>query len=309
MEFSDEISILKKIIYKLEQENSELKKGYLEVMQGEGWVEVPALGHPIHPGMLYVCRSESFRPESLWASDSVVYGKISLPIPTTETQYLNHSLLYDVNPCSYLTLHYKRTTRLDLQTPSLLEKQIHPEVIQQQTATHAVIAVTYGAQAFLVLKGFSSRKRRELVKMLKNMIPTCSAEDGAPELLVPEHPKNYFPGLYCAYYGDLEAEKVVRGYRQIVDLWKSLPEQLVPSGEKAGPLKENDPDTGIVVCFTLTSLGETDLCLSSLTQYLQSLQKQTQTRPTHLYQNTQLPWFKSEENKNRVGKLSQSFRS
>lgn len=58
------------------------------------------------------------------------------------SEYLNHPLLYHANPCSYATLHYKRTSRPDRLTPSLLEKQIHPEVIQQQTATHADMAVT-----------------------------------------------------------------------------------------------------------------------------------------------------------------------
>lgn len=43
-------------------------------------------------------------------------------------------------------------TDQDQLTPSLLEKVTRTEVIQQQTATHMVMAVTYGTQTFLVFK-------------------------------------------------------------------------------------------------------------------------------------------------------------
>uniref|UniRef100_A0A4W5QKZ5 B30.2/SPRY domain-containing protein n=1 Tax=Hucho hucho TaxID=62062 RepID=A0A4W5QKZ5_9TELE len=417
-----------------------------------GWVEVPALGRPIHPGMLY--------DYSLCDSDNKIKGKISLLFQSTETkvietdslqerfralgldqpirtsflsglvevggaaEYLNHPLLHKGD---YVTLHYKRTTRLDQLTSFLLEKVRRPEVIQQQTATHVVMAVTYGTQAFIVCKTNRTWTMSKVINKLQKMIQLLTAEDGAAKLAKSS-------GLTCTYYGDLETN---RGDREIPDLCESFPKLLGPSGEKAVPLRVwlcplknlhpaatcvreisedlqsreeivkhewvskvqdlkdklinfidliqqyqtqlqklmgrvlvsvrsgvqeekaveeemkghdlspfrmeatgqwlddkqaelkflesldskirskmvstdqlqkviSNSKTDTVVCFTLTSLGETDLYLSSLKQHLDSLQTYSQTRPGHRYQHTQ-PWFKSEENKERVTTAARTF--
>uniref|UniRef100_A0A4W5QW00 B30.2/SPRY domain-containing protein n=1 Tax=Hucho hucho TaxID=62062 RepID=A0A4W5QW00_9TELE len=410
--------------------------------------QVPALGRPIHPGMLYDCCSESFAPDSLCDSDNKIKGKISLLFQSTETkvietdslqerfralgldqpirtsflsglvevggaaEYLNHPLLHKGD---YVTLHYKRTTRLDQLTSFLLEKVRRPEVIQQQTATHVVMAVTYGTQAFIVCKTNRTWTMSKVINKLQKMIQLLTAEDGAAKLAKSS-------GLTCTYYGDLETN---RGDREIPDLCESFPKLLGPSGEKAVPLRVwlcplknlhpaatcvreisedlhkvqdlkdklinfidliqqyqtqlqklmgrvlvsvrsgvqeekaveeemkghdlspfrmeatgqwlddkqaelkflesldskirskmvstdqlqkviSNSKTDTVVCFTLTSLGETDLYLSSLKQHLDSLQTYSQTRPGHRYQHTQ-PWFKSEENKERVTTAARTF--
>uniref|UniRef100_A0A673XQQ0 B30.2/SPRY domain-containing protein n=1 Tax=Salmo trutta TaxID=8032 RepID=A0A673XQQ0_SALTR len=422
-----------------------------------GWVEVPALGRPIHPGMLYDCCSESFTP-----GNSTFNGMdenninerfralgLDQPIRTSflsglvevrgAAEYLNHPLLHKGD---YVTLHYKRTTRLDQLTSFLLEKVRRPEVIQQQTATHVVMAVTYGTQAFIVCKTNRTWTTSKVINKLKKMIQLLTAEDGAAQLAKSS-------GLTCTYYGDLETN---RGDREITDLCESFPKLLGPSGEKAVPLRVwlcplknlhpaatsvremsedlqsrveremehyrcigtrceeivkhewvskvqdlkdklihfidliqeylaqlqklmgrvlvsvrsgvqeekaveeemkghdlspfrmeatgqwlddkqaelkflesldskirskmvstdqlqkviSNSKTDTVVCFTLTSLGETDLYLSSLKQHLDSLQTYSHTRPGHRYQHTQ-PWFKSEENKERVTTAARAF--
>ncbi|KAK6316423.1 hypothetical protein J4Q44_G00139470 [Coregonus suidteri] len=458
----------------LQQKAAETERGNLENITA-GWIEVPALGRPIHPGMLYDCCSESFTPDSLCDSDNMIKGKISLPLPSTlikviETdslqerfraleldqpirtsflsglvevggaaEYLNHPLLHKGD---YVTLHYKRTTRLDQLTSFLLEKVTRPEVIQQQTATHVVTAVTYGTQAFIVCKTNRTWTMTKVINKLKKMIQLLTAEDGAAKLAKSS-------GLSCTYYGDLETN---RSDREITDLCESLSKLLGPSGEKAVPLRvwlcplnnlhpaaacargisedlqsrvervmehcrctgtrceeiikhewvskvqdlkdklihfidllqqyqvqlqklmgrvlvsvrsgvqeekdveeemkghdlspfrveatgqwlddkqaelkflesldskirskmistdqlhkvTNNSKTDTVVCFTLTSQGETDLYLSSLKQHLDSLQTHTRTKPGHPYQHTQ-PWFKSEENKERVTTAARAF--
>ncbi|XP_041755249.1 verrucotoxin subunit beta-like [Coregonus clupeaformis] len=425
--------------------------------------------------MLYDCCSESFTPDSLCDSDNMIKGKISLPLPSTlikviETdslqerfraleldqpirtsflsglvevggaaEYLNHPLLHKGD---YVTLHYKRTTRLDQLTSFLLEKVTRPEVIQQQTATHVVMAVTYGTQAFIVCKTNRTWTMTKVINKLKKMIQLLTAEDGTAKLAKSS-------GLSCTYYGDFETN---RSDREITDLCESLSKLLGPSGEKAVPLRvwlcplnnlhpaaacargisedlqsrvervmehcrctgtrcekiikhewvskvqdlkdklihfidllqqyqvqlqklmgrvlvsvrsgvqeekdveeemkghdlspfrveatgqwlddkqaelkflesldskirskmistdqlhkvTNNSKTDTVVCFTLTSQGETDLYLSSLKQHLDSLQTHTRTRPGHPYQHTQ-PWFKSEENKERVTMAARAF--
>eukprot|EP00063_Salmo_salar_P025243 XP_014000078.1 PREDICTED: uncharacterized protein LOC106571461 isoform X1 [Salmo salar] len=501
MKMGEEDSELKKIISELKKENSVLKQEAIEKQRMDtinklrsdlqqkaaetergnlenitaGWVEVPALGRPIHPGMLYDCCSESFTPDVLCDSDNKIKGKISLPFPFTETkvietdslqerfralgldqpirtsflsglvevrgaaEYLNHPLLHKGD---YVTLHYKRTTRLDQLTSFLLEKVRRPEVIQQQTATHVVMAVTYGTQAFIVCKTNRTWTTSKVINKLKKMIQLLTAEDEAAQLAKSS-------GLTCTYYGDLETN---RGDREITDLCKSFPKLLGPSGEKAVPLRVwlcplknlhpaatcvremsedlqsrveremehyrcigtrceeivkhewvskvqdlkdklihfidliqqylaqlqklmgrvlvsvrsgvqeekaveeemighdlspfrmeatgqwlddkqaelkflesldskirskmvstdqlqkviSNSKTDTVVCFTLTSLGETDQYLSSLKQHLDSLQTYSHTRPGHRYQHTQ-PWFKSEENKERVTTAARAF--
>uniref|UniRef100_A0A673XSY6 B30.2/SPRY domain-containing protein n=1 Tax=Salmo trutta TaxID=8032 RepID=A0A673XSY6_SALTR len=426
---------------------------------------VPALGRPIHPGMLYDCCSESFTPGNstfngmdenninVIETDSLQerFRALGLdqPIRTSflsglvevrgAAEYLNHPLLHKGD---YVTLHYKRTTRLDQLTSFLLEKVRRPEVIQQQTATHVVMAVTYGTQAFIVCKTNRTWTTSKVINKLKKMIQLLTAEDGAAQLAKSS-------GLTCTYYGDLETN---RGDREITDLCESFPKLLGPSGEKAVPLRVwlcplknlhpaatsvremsedlqsrveremehyrcigtrceeivkhewvskvqdlkdklihfidliqeylaqlqklmgrvlvsvrsgvqeekaveeemkghdlspfrmeatgqwlddkqaelkflesldskirskmvstdqlqkviSNSKTDTVVCFTLTSLGETDLYLSSLKQHLDSLQTYSHTRPGHRYQHTQ-PWFKSEENKERVTTAARAF--
>uniref|UniRef100_A0A8C7L6T5 B30.2/SPRY domain-containing protein n=1 Tax=Oncorhynchus kisutch TaxID=8019 RepID=A0A8C7L6T5_ONCKI len=247
--------------------------------------QVPALGRPIHPGMLYDCCSESFTPDFLCDSDNKIKRKISLPFPFTETkvietdslqerfralgldqpirtsflsglvdvggaaEYLNHPLLHKGD---YVTLHYKRTTRLDQLTFFLLEKVRCPEVIQQQTSTHMVMAVTYGTQAFIVCKTNRTWTMSKVINKLKKMIQLLTAEDGAAQLATSS-------GLTCTYYGDLETN---RGDREITDLSESFPKLLGLSGEKAVPLR-------VWLC-PLKNLYPAATCVREISEDLQS---------------------------------------
>lgn len=66
----------------------------------------------------------------------------------------------------------------------------------------------------------------------------------------------------------------------------------------------SDPETDTVMCFTLTSLGET--CMSPpWTIFTPSLQTDTQTRPDQPYQHPQL-WFTS-INKRSVPNITKYF--
>uniref|UniRef100_A0A8C7L8M3 Fibronectin type-III domain-containing protein n=1 Tax=Oncorhynchus kisutch TaxID=8019 RepID=A0A8C7L8M3_ONCKI len=239
------------------------------------WVEVPALGRPIHPGMLYDCCSESFTPGNstfngmdenninVIETDSLQerFRALGLdqPIRTSflsglvdvggAAEYLNHPLLHKGD---YVTLHYKRTTRLDQLTFFLLEKVRCPEVIQQQTSTHMVMAVTYGTQAFIVCKTNRTWTMSKVINKLKKMIQLLTAEDGAAQLATSS-------GLTCTYYGDLETN---RGDREITDLSESFPKLLGLSGEKAVPLR-------VWLC-PLKNLYPAATCVREISEDLQS---------------------------------------
>uniref|UniRef100_A0A8C7L6J0 B30.2/SPRY domain-containing protein n=1 Tax=Oncorhynchus kisutch TaxID=8019 RepID=A0A8C7L6J0_ONCKI len=240
---------------------------------------VPALGRPIHPGMLYDCCSESFTPGNSTFKDSGMdennintkvietdslqerFRALGLdqPIRTSflsglvdvggAAEYLNHPLLHKGD---YVTLHYKRTTRLDQLTFFLLEKVRCPEVIQQQTSTHMVMAVTYGTQAFIVCKTNRTWTMSKVINKLKKMIQLLTAEDGAAQLATSS-------GLTCTYYGDLETN---RGDREITDLSESFPKLLGLSGEKAVPLR-------VWLC-PLKNLYPAATCVREISEDLQS---------------------------------------
>ncbi|KAI2644154.1 Neoverrucotoxin subunit beta [Labeo rohita] len=148
-------------------------------------MEVAALGRPLFPGMLYDRRNDSFIPGvTLWDKKSLSEDLDSHPQPQTNVKFSgsdslsNKFSLLDVSASlktsflaglmevggsgkflhdtksskqqSRVTMFYSETTRYEQLTMSQLGRFTYPEVFDQKTATHVVVAVLYGAQAIMV---------------------------------------------------------------------------------------------------------------------------------------------------------------
>ncbi|XP_048367823.1 stonustoxin subunit alpha-like isoform X1 [Sphaerodactylus townsendi] len=171
--------------------------------------EVPALGRPLHLGMLYDRRSDTFVPGmTLWDPEILQKHVLMKPQPKTEFQVLasdnyDHlasalhltlplraSLLgghVDLNgPARYLkdtkksknqvrvVLHSSITTRFEELTMTHLGPQnvTYPGVFDRGEATHVVTAVLYGAQAFFVFdrEVASVENKDEIEKDLRSSV-------------------------------------------------------------------------------------------------------------------------------------------
>ncbi|KAG9342065.1 hypothetical protein JZ751_017062 [Albula glossodonta] len=154
-------------------------------------IEVAALGRPLHPGMLYDCRSDTFTPGvSLWDEAAIKRDMSVKPQPRSSFHFTafdslsEKANLLDVSAslkasflgglvevggsASYLndrassmhqcrvTMQYKQTTEFKQLTMTQLGKVTYPQVFDQKTATHVVTAVLYGAEAFMVFDQMAS---------------------------------------------------------------------------------------------------------------------------------------------------------
>ncbi|XP_062865177.1 uncharacterized protein si:ch211-281l24.3 [Trichomycterus rosablanca] len=175
-------------------------------------VEVAALGRQLDLGILYDCRSDSFSPDDfLWDNDTVTSVKLSIPQFYSDERILEGDTLHDrlsaleltvplrasvisglaevSGAAAFLkhpnqlqlqervTLHFRTSTRLDMLSHKLLHDGPPLPQTSSNTATHVVVAVLYGAQAFCVLdrNRIGSKKDTELREEIKKMM-TSSGE-------------------------------------------------------------------------------------------------------------------------------------
>uniref|UniRef100_A0A8C2I6R5 Fibronectin type-III domain-containing protein n=1 Tax=Cyprinus carpio TaxID=7962 RepID=A0A8C2I6R5_CYPCA len=233
---------------------------------------VSALGRPLDLGMLYDRRNESLIPG--WSSlfpNHDCYDRISWPQLKTHVKVLKDDSLqercraFEMSPmlrvsalCGLMelngaaaflnhpvqsrhqdrvTLHYKTTTRLDMISQRLLQEGAPASVINATTATHVIIAVFYGAQAFFVFdnKRISSEKNTEMENVIKKITTTLSARDVFSSLDENEKANTI---LYdCSLYSDVGDWKSPVSFDKAVEISGSLPTLLGSKGERAVPLK------------------------------------------------------------------------
>ncbi|KAK3507666.1 hypothetical protein QTP70_032600 [Hemibagrus guttatus] len=179
------------------------------------FVEVAALGRWLDLGMLYDCRSDSFSSDIfLWEKNLISFMKLSIPRPQTDVRildgdslqdrltalnlsfslrasvvsglvemtgasaFINHPVQSEVQ--DRVTVHYRNSTRLDMLSQELLQDGFL-SVTGPITATHVVVAVLYGSQAFFV---FDSKKDSSTENTdLKDVITKMSASSSQTDLL------------------------------------------------------------------------------------------------------------------------------
>ncbi|XP_061086596.1 neoverrucotoxin subunit beta-like [Conger conger] len=161
-------------------------------------IEIAALGRPVHPGMLYDCRNDTFIPGvSLWDQEAIRKYVDVKPQPnthldvSTSDSLSEKSRLIDISSSlkvsflaglvgvgvggsgSYLkdtlssmrqcraTIHYKQTTEFKELAMTQLGNVIYPEVFDQKNATHVVTGVLYGAEVFMVFDQMASNEEEK----------------------------------------------------------------------------------------------------------------------------------------------------
>ncbi|XP_051719651.1 uncharacterized protein LOC127496079 isoform X9 [Ctenopharyngodon idella] len=270
--------------------------------------EIATLGRPLDLGMLYDCRNDSFTSDgNLWDKHTVTSNRISWPQLKTHLKVLEDDSLqerckaFEMSPmlrvsalCGLMelngaaaflnhpvqsqhqdrfTLHYKTTTRLDMISQRLLQEGAPTSAINAIAATHVIIAVFYGAQAFFVFDNerFSTERNTEMENVIKKLTTTLSARDVFSSLNETEKANSI---LYdCSLYIDVGFWKSPVSFDKAVEIYGSLPTLLGSKGERAVPLK--------VWLYPLKKLDKSSVC-AALSGVSENLMHQAENIIEHL---------------------------
>ncbi|XP_050957121.1 neoverrucotoxin subunit beta-like [Labeo rohita] len=239
-------------------------------------IKVAALGRPLFPGTLYDSRKDSFLPGvTLWDRKSLSEDLDSRPKPQTYTDFsssdsLSSKLnLLDVsaslktsflgglvevggsakylhdtkslNHQSRITVYYSVTTRYEWLTMSHLRKITYPEVFDQKSATHVVMGVLYGAQAFMVFDRTLSEaedKQRiegELNAMVEKIRKFSAEGNAALQMTYAE--KKIAEKITCTFHGDFHLQQNPTTYMEALNVYKQLPALLKDNPQNEVPIK------------------------------------------------------------------------
>ncbi|XP_029768653.1 stonustoxin subunit alpha-like [Terrapene carolina triunguis] len=142
-----------------------------------------------------------------------------------------------------VTLQYSTTTKFEQLAISHSERQniSYPAVYDQNTATHVVTAVLYGAQAFFVFdREVSSTESVEEIqgnmKLMIEKLPKISAE-GEGSMKKKNKKEEKAENFSCTFYGDFALENNPVTYLDAMEIYSTLPKLLGDNGEKAVPVR------------------------------------------------------------------------
>uniref|UniRef100_A0A672KKT2 Stonustoxin subunit beta-like n=1 Tax=Sinocyclocheilus grahami TaxID=75366 RepID=A0A672KKT2_SINGR len=239
-------------------------------------IELAALGRPLFLGMLYDCRKDSFIPGvTLWDKKSLSEDLDSRPQPLTDLKFSrsdspsSKASLLDVsvslrasflgglvevggsakflhdtkysNQQSRVTMYYSETSRFEQLTMTHLGKITYPQVFDQKTATHVVMAVQYGAQAIMVFDRTISEEENkqeiegELNLMVKK-VPQFSLE-GKAALKMTDSEKKTAEKIACSFHGDISLKQNPTTYMEALTLFKELPALVKENPQNMVPIK------------------------------------------------------------------------
>ncbi|KAL2079248.1 hypothetical protein ACEWY4_024992 [Coilia grayii] len=241
----------------------------------EDTIETAALGRPFGLGMLYDCRKDTLIPGiTLWdhselqkntverkqehsefnvtTSDSIDEKSNSLKISGSLKLSLLGGLINVGGSAKYfqdrqkslqqerLTLQYKTTTKFETLTMSHLGRgQVsHPNVFEDDTATHVVTAILYGASAYFVFDRESSLsdKKKNIDVEAKLMMRSLTAEAGA-SFTMDEKQKSAVENFSCTFHGDFKLSSNPTSFSEAVNVYQQLPKMLGENGEDAIPVR------------------------------------------------------------------------
>ncbi|MGH0156935.1 UNVERIFIED_CONTAM: hypothetical protein FKN15_072394 [Acipenser sinensis] len=186
---------------------------------------------------------------TLWDKEALtkdldVHAKPNTEFKITSSDSIKEkSSLLDVSASlkCLVTMHYSTTNRFEQLTMSQLGKIVYPQVFEQQTATHIVMAVLYGAQAFFVFDQMASEEENKQdiegnLKVMVKKIPKFSIEGGGA-LKMTDKDKENVQKFSCTFHGDFEMKHNPTTYLEALDVYKTLPGLLGEKGEKAVPVR------------------------------------------------------------------------
>ncbi|XP_076151630.1 uncharacterized protein LOC143134833 isoform X2 [Alosa pseudoharengus] len=245
---------------------------------GDDTIETAALGRPFQLGMLYDCRKDALIPGiTLWDQEELQKNtsvqqqiKTEFDVITSDTiEEKSNSLkisgslklsllggLVDVGGSAKyfqdtkkshkqarVILQYKTTTQFETLTMSHLARgQVsHPNVFEDDTATHVVTAILYGAGAYFVFdRESSSEDKKEQVEgevnitfnKLKNLTVDADASFN-----MDEREKSAVDKFSCTFHRDFKLPTNPTSFSDAVRVYRDLPNMLGENGEHAVPLR------------------------------------------------------------------------
>ena len=225
-------------------------------------LKIPCLGRPFNLGMLYDCQTDRLIPgKTLWdsaklksASQASAQPSSNFEVITEDTiQRKSSSLdlegdlklsflsgLFEVNGAakfindkqsseqqSRVTLKYSCTTRFEQLTMESLGSIQYPQVLDDQQATHMVIGVTYGSEAFFVFDRTVS-KNENLKDIHGSMEAQISIIPISPtsELISQSHDATETEKFRCKFYGDILLPSNPSTFDDAVEAYRDLPKHL-----------------------------------------------------------------------------------
>ncbi|XP_048106547.1 verrucotoxin subunit beta-like [Alosa alosa] len=240
-------------------------------------IETAALGRPFQLGMLYDCRKDALIPgTTLWDQEEVQrntsvkqQNNTEFKVTTSDTiEEKSNSLkisgslklsllggLVDVggsakyfkdtkksNKQARVTLQYKTTTKFETLTMSHLGRgQVsHPIVFKDDTATHVVTAILYGAADFVFDRESSSEDKKEQVEgevnITFNKLKFLTVDADA-SLNMDDTEKTAVEKFSCTFHGDFKLGTNPTSFSDAVRVYTDLPNMLGENGEHAVPLR------------------------------------------------------------------------
>ncbi|KAL2079297.1 hypothetical protein ACEWY4_025041 [Coilia grayii] len=114
----------------------------------------------------------------------------------------------------------------------------HPNVFEDDTATHIVTAILYGASAYFVFDRESSLsdKKKNLELEAKLMMRSLTADVG-PSFNMDEKQKSAVENFSCTFYGDFQLSSNPTSFSEAVNVYQQLPKMLGENGECAVPVR------------------------------------------------------------------------
>ncbi|XP_067235894.1 NLR family CARD domain-containing protein 3-like isoform X2 [Chanodichthys erythropterus] len=245
---------------------------------GVNVIERAALGRPFQLGMLYDCRKDALIPGiTLWYPEKIrqdmrVHPKINTDFKVTASDSIQDkssllktdgSLKLSVlgglvsvsGAAKYLedtkksfrqqrlTLHYHSTSRFEELTMNHVvpENIVHREVFDNDTATHVVTAVLYGADACFVFdREVSSDEKINTVegeaKVALEKLKGISV-DANINLKMNDAQKNAVQKFTCKFYGDFQLPSNPTSFEDALKIFTDLPKLLGEKKELAVPLR------------------------------------------------------------------------
>uniref|UniRef100_A0A3B4U3G6 Uncharacterized protein n=1 Tax=Seriola dumerili TaxID=41447 RepID=A0A3B4U3G6_SERDU len=241
-------------------------------------IETAALGRPFQLGTLYDCRKDVLVPGvTLWdpdqlqkntsvqlqhntefnvtASDSIeeksnllnISGSLKLSLLGGLVNVGGSAKYFQDTKKSHkqarITLQYKTTTKFETLTMShLAHGQVsHPNVFEDNTATHVVTAILYGAGAYFVFDRESSSKddKKQVegeAKLTFNKLKFLTAK-GEGSLNMNKEEEAAVERFSCTFHGDFKLPSNPTSFIEAVSVYRNLPNMLGENGEHAVPLR------------------------------------------------------------------------
>ncbi|XP_026066531.1 uncharacterized protein LOC113048846 isoform X2 [Carassius auratus] len=245
---------------------------------GVNVIETAALGRPFHLGMLYDCRKDSLIPGiTLWDKEQLHQSIQDRPQintvfnVTTSDSIEEKSHLLNIDGClklsllsglinvsgaakylsdtkksfkqQRLTLHYHSTTKFEELTMNHLASGniAHYEVFDNDTATHVVTAVLYGADACFVFdrevasdedKSTAEGELKAAFDKLKGILAGAQID-----LKLNDEQKTAVQKFSCKFYGDFQLQSNPASFEDALNVFADLPKLLGEKKELAVPLR------------------------------------------------------------------------